>query len=82
MRWQDLDADDYLDDREYPDGPDDDDDETDTCPYCLRSIYEDSERCPECGHYLSAEDRPKRYPWWLIVGVLAGLFAVLKCVFR
>ena len=41
---------------EYPDEPDDgDDDETVPCPH-VRPVYEDAERCPSCGHYLSRED--------------------------
>lgn len=85
MSWQDADED--LDDREYPDEPDGDDEddedaETVLCPYCLRPVYEDAERCPGCGHYLSREDRPSRHPWWLIVGVLVCLVVVLRWVIR
>jgi hypothetical protein len=48
------------------------------CPYCGEEIYEDAVRCPGCGNYLSEEDRPAgRKPWWLIVGVLACLAAML-----
>jgi hypothetical protein len=81
MSWDD--ADDDLDDSEFPDESDDpDDDETVPCPYCLRRVYEDAERCPGCGHYLSREDRarPGRRPWWVVVGALVGLLVVLRWV--
>lgn len=78
MSWEDADED--LDDREFPDDEDEDGEETVPCPYCLRPVYEDAERCPECGHYLSREDRPSRRPWWLVVGVLVCLLVVLRWV--
>jgi hypothetical protein len=59
---------------------DDEDDEEPTvpCPYCGRSIYEDSPRCPYCEHYISEEDiTPARKPWWVIVGVLLVFLVVL-----
>jgi hypothetical protein len=81
MPWRD--ADDDLDENEFPDEDgDQDDDDTIPCPHCLRPVYEDSERCPACGSYLSREDAPKRHAWWLIVGVFVCLFAVLKWVVR
>ena len=30
------------------------DDDTDECPYCRRSIYDDAVQCPYCGNYLCA----------------------------
>jgi hypothetical protein len=82
MRWRD--ADDDLDDAEYPEeGMDDDeagDDDTVGCPHCLRPVYEDAERCPSCGHYLSHEDAPRRHPWWLVLGVLICLVVVIGWV--
>ena len=81
MRWED--ADDDLDDREFPDDPadDEDGDETIPCPHCRRPVYEDAERCPQCGRYLSREDRPWRRPWWLLVGVVACLWVVWTWIF-
>ncbi|MDR3633736.1 MAG: hypothetical protein P4L84_07850 [Isosphaeraceae bacterium] len=68
-------------DHEYPDeddvGPDDD--ETVPCPYCNEPVYEDAERCPECGSYLSREDAPyRRKPVWFIVGFLLCMAVVLR----
>ena len=75
------------DDAPDPEGPDksdlDDrkDAETIACPYCRRPVYEQAELCPHCGSYLSFEDAPRRYPWWLWAGVILGLIAVVLWVF-
>ena len=62
-----------VDDRD-----DRDDEPTVPCPYCRREIYEDSVRCPHCGQYISEEDSPPGdKPWWLIVGALLCLAAIL-----
>jgi predicted nucleic acid-binding Zn ribbon protein len=41
------------------------------CPYCNEEIAEDSQRCPECGNYLSKEDAPpaerKSFTWMVLV---------------
>ncbi len=75
MAWQE--AEDDLDDHEFPDDDgDDDDDETIPCPHCRKAVYEDAERCPSCGCYLSREDTPRRQPWWVMVGVIACLGAL------
>lgn len=51
------------------------------CPYCKRSIHEDSQRCPYCGNYLSEEDIPSpRKPWWIIVGALLVLYVVYRWI--
>jgi hypothetical protein len=53
------------------------------CPYCHRQIHEDSQRCPYCENYLSQEDAPPApKPWWIILGVLACLFAVYLWISR
>jgi uncharacterized paraquat-inducible protein A len=58
-----------------------DDDCTMPCPYCGRSIHEDSVRCPHCEKYLSEEDRPDVLkPWWLIVAAVVCLLAVLTWI--
>jgi hypothetical protein len=72
-RLADLD-DEAWDEEEDDEG--DDDDPTIPCPRCRREIYEDAERCPYCGSWVSREDaRPARRPWWFIAGVIA-CFAV------
>jgi hypothetical protein len=63
-----------YDDNDYED---DDDEPTVPCPYCRRPIHEDSQRCPYCEEYISAEDAgasPK--PWWLYAGVAVCLLIV------
>jgi hypothetical protein len=53
------------------------------CPYCNRDIHKESVRCPYCERYLSEEDAPpSRRLWWLIAGVVAGLFAVYWWIIR
>ena len=71
-------------------GPEDDDefdvsadgdDTTIPCPYCRRPIHEEAERCPHCEQYISGEDAPPaRKPWWILVGVAAGLYAVYRLI--
>jgi hypothetical protein len=55
----------------------DDDDDLIPCPYCREPIYEQSERCPNCGKYISAEDALLVMPTWVIVGVVLGLMVTI-----
>ena len=56
-------------------------DETVPCPYCQREIPEDTPRCPYCENYISEEDAPGRgKPWWVVAGVLLGLYAVYRWI--
>jgi hypothetical protein len=74
---------DDLSDREFPDDTDTDPDndfETVPCPYCREPIFDGADLCPHCKSYLSAEDAPRRYPWWLIAGVAVCLVLVLLWV--
>ena len=72
--WRDADED--LEDDEYPDEAEEDSDETVPCPYCEELVYDDAERCPSCGQYLSRQDAPTRRPWWVILGVVLCLAVV------
>jgi hypothetical protein len=72
--WRDAPED--IDDDEYPEEVDENSDETVPCLYCREPVYEDSERCPHCGKYLSREDAPWRRPWWLVLGVVLCLAVV------
>jgi hypothetical protein len=50
------------------------------CPRCRRPVYEESERCPHCGHYITAEDAGSRQPWWVVVTVVVCLGLALGWV--
>ena len=52
-------------------------DHTVPCPYCRRGVYENAERCPHCGSYLSHEDAPRRYPLWIVAAVIVCLVVIL-----
>lgn len=72
---------DELDDDEYPDENDLDDESSETlpCPECGAEIYEDTVRCPACGAYVTFDTRPwsGRPPWWILLGLVAAVIAVL-----
>lgn len=52
------------------------------CPYCRRAIHEESQRCPHCGEYISAEDAPAGpKPAWLVAGVAVCLLLVATWIF-
>jgi hypothetical protein len=58
-----------------------DEEPTVPCPYCKREIPEDAPRCPYCEHYISEEDPPpSRKPWWIILGVVLGLYVVYRWI--
>jgi len=73
--------DDELRDHEYPDEDvSDADDESDTvrCAECGADVYEDADRCPRCGRYLTPDVHPwsGRPLWWILLGLL-GTVAVI-----
>jgi len=69
-------------DEEWQPDPEDED-ETTPCPHCKAPVYDQAERCPACGWYISEEDAPpSRRPWWIVLGVILGLFAVYLWVMR
>jgi predicted nucleic acid-binding Zn ribbon protein len=72
------DWDDDLQEHEWPEEDDDDEEEpTVPCPYCSALIHEEAQQCPECGEYISEEQRPAvRPPWWIVAGIVAALYAV------
>jgi hypothetical protein len=65
-----------LDDDEFPEP--DEDDPNFLCPYCRVPIFEESEKCPHCGTWLTDEenDAGQRKPLWIIVGAVACLVVV------
>lgn len=73
-------SDEESQDENFPADPwasDEEDDATVPCPYCRQEIYEDAERCPHCGRYISEEDAPSSpKPWWIIVGALLCLLVI------
>lgn len=73
MTWDDND----LDDDAGFGAIDPDDDATLPCPACGAEIYDDAERCPECGLYLTREDQPRSTaPVWIVVTAVLCLMIV------
>lgn len=71
--WEDDDVEDWDEDSE---------DTTYPCPYCKADVYEDAERCPNCGKYLSDEDAPPASrPWWFVIALILALGMVLLWTF-
>lgn len=60
--------------------PDDDDDLEGTavpCPHCRQEVHEDASWCRHCANFIAREVAPEGpRPWWLLLGVLACLYAV------
>jgi hypothetical protein len=55
-----------------PDGGEDDD--TAECPHCREPVFDQAERCPHCGWYISEEDAPpRRWPAWVVIGFVLAL---------
>jgi uncharacterized paraquat-inducible protein A len=59
-------------------------DESDTvpCPHCGRDVYEDAERCPSCGQYLTREDAPPRQSWTFRILAIICLIVALAWAFN
>lgn len=51
-----------------------DDDDTVECPHCHEPVFDQAERCPHCGWYISEEDAPpRRWPAWVVIGFVLAL---------
>jgi hypothetical protein len=51
------------------------------CPQCRRSVYEESEQCPYCGHYITEDERGTGYPVWVVLTAIVCLGLALGWVF-
>jgi hypothetical protein len=72
--------DDYYDAAQYDAAQcDDDSSETLPCPNCAAEIYEDAERCPNCGEYVTPSSSlwAGRPAWWIILGILGILATII-----
>lgn len=73
-----------LEDWEYPEPDADDDDEFDViaCHNCGREIFEDSEQCPICQHYIVSSGRPaaatSKLGW---LGLLIAILLLILLIF-
>ncbi|MEM7475459.1 MAG: hypothetical protein AAF483_10745 [Planctomycetota bacterium] len=77
MMHDDEDWEDSYDDEFYEE--EDSSDCTVPCPECKADIYDDAERCPECGYYLVESERlGTGKPTWILLTailLLAAYFA-------
>ena len=77
----DLDESEEIDDDDLDVGGD----ETDTlpCPECGEAVYEQAERCPYCGSYITPGGVAPRNSWWiLITAIVCIVIVVLAWVMR
>ncbi len=79
MAWDDPDIGEGLD----PDGPSAEDldrfgDEFITCPNCHKSVYDQTEMCPYCGHAMM--DTSSRANLWVIVVAVILLVVFLLVI--
>ena len=67
--------DDYPEEDQY----DDDSPELLPCPNCGKEIYEESERCPYCGEYVTFSNSlwSGKPTWWIVLGIVGILATVL-----
>jgi predicted nucleic acid-binding Zn ribbon protein len=70
-------------DDEEDDGPSDEDikdlgeeHQTAACPNCGAEIYDDAEKCPKCGQYVTREFRGSRGPATVALVILVVLLVV------
>jgi ribosomal protein L37E len=70
------------DDDEGEDGDADDEVVLVKCRHCGKMTWEESVSCEHCGYFVTLEDGARWRPWWLIVGVVAGLLCVIRWIFR
>ncbi len=62
--------------------PADDDSELLPCPSCGAMIYEETEKCPYCGEWVTPRNAGQRMPWWVTIGGIIAIVAFLFWVFR
>jgi hypothetical protein len=84
MAYRDDDEDDR--DHEGPDSVDiaDEDDDQDLltpCPHCRNMMYDDAERCPNCGEWVNSPGNA-RLPLWAILTALACLVVFIFLALR
>lgn len=77
--WYEELGDDWDDDDLVDDEVDDDAVETLPCPHCGAEIYEETERCPVCGEYVTFRTSvwSGRPVWWIVLGLIGLVAAVL-----
>ncbi len=70
----------WSDDEQFDDDPDDAESETVACPVCRRSVYEDAEKCPHCGEWITpastAEHRSRTWRWPVLIALLIVMILV------
>ncbi len=72
--------DEWPDEEDLDDDFDEDSDET-ACPACGSPVYEDAEKCPHCGQWITplsgAERRSRTWLWPILVAVLIVIILVV-----
>lgn len=80
--WHDDDDDDQdalydPDEADQDDSDEEDPAETLPCPRCKKDVYEDADRCPYCGFFITPAAVSSGKTWWFIIAAVLALLAML-----
>ncbi len=67
----------FLDGCPYCDGADSLDDDTLPCPLCGVEVFQDAQKCPSCGGWITATLGTRRKGSWMLVAILVVALIVL-----
>ena len=68
---------DYEEDAEDYEEDWDEDVDTISCPNCAEEIYDESQQCPLCGHYIVGTEESTKPTWVIITAIILLVFIAI-----